>query len=221
MSENISEDKSDMEYAVESYLSTPGASIRGIADLYDVSASTLGHRIAGRNSRRTVHEEQQKLAPVIEDQLAKWIINNDYAGYAPTYDAIAYMAKELDPSHSTPGAHWVQRFMRRHPDLKACRDRPIDQKRWIAEDIEVLKRWFREIHALIERLDLRPDQIFNCDEKGFQMGATKGRMVVCHRPRPGATSIMSDNSEWVSILECISAAGLCLQPLVIMKGKNP
>ena len=52
------------------------------------------------------------------------------------------------------------------------------------------------------------------------MGQTNGEIVICYRDRCGATSIKSSNSEWVLILECISADGLSIRPLIIFKGKD-
>ena len=66
---------------------------------------------------------------------------------------------------------------------------------WKAEDMDILNLFFSEINDLIEWLDLGPDQLYNCDEKGFQMGATKGEVIICHCNRPGSTSIKSSNSE--------------------------
>ena len=95
----------------------------------------------------------------------------------------------------------------------------MEADRWKAEDMDILNLFFSEINDLIERLDLGPDQLYNCDEKGFQMGATKGEVIVCHRDRPGLTSMKSSNLEWVTILECICAAGTAIEPLVIFKDK--
>ena len=85
--------------------------------------------------------------------------------------------------------------------------------------MDILNLFFSEINNLIEQLNLRPDQLYNCDKKGFQIGATKGEVIVCHCNRPGLTSMKSSNSEWVTILKYICAAGTAIEPLVIFKGK--
>ena len=156
-----------MAEAVETYNMTQGATIRGVANYFDVPPSSLHHRISGRQTRQAARLEQRKLAPESEQKLVDWILDNNYSGFALNYDAIAYMAAQLDASKTPPGNHWVQRFMGRHLELKARRNRSIDDVRWVAEDVDVLNRFFHQVHDLIVRLELGPDQIFNCDEKGF------------------------------------------------------
>jgi hypothetical protein len=63
--------------------------------------------------------------------------------------------------------------------------------------------------------------VWNMDEIGFQMGHhQKGNVVFDRRTGP-PKALASGTSAWVSSLECISADGRHLAPLVIHQGTNP
>ena len=59
------------------------------------------------------------------------------------------------------------------------------------------------------------------DEIGFQMGHSQKEAVVFNRTIGPPKSLTTGNTAWVSSIECISADGRALPPLVIHRGTVP
>ncbi len=70
----------------------------------------------------------------------------------------------------------------------------------------------------------RPHNIFNMDETGHRIGTTQSRRCLVIRDRSEkkgkgkkATKATSGRQEWVTTIECVSAAGQALPPLIVFK----
>ena len=59
-------------------------------------------------------------------------------------------------------------------------------------------------------------QIYNCDETGMPLGATHRKVVASVGSNP---SYITSNKQQITVLACISAAGVTLPPFVIFKEK--
>ena len=117
------------------------------------------------------------------------------------------------------GINWVSGFIKRNPKIGTKRTRLIDSKRINGATSEVIKAWF----ALLERptfKDIKLENRYNMDEARIMEGIGSNGLVlgrvgrrVTQRKTPGAKA-------WTSFIECISATGVALPPLVIFKGKT-
>lgn len=56
------------------------------------------------------------------------------------------------------------------------------------------------------------------DEAGLMEGLGVNRLVVGSSERLGIKSKQPGSRAWTSFIECVSATGVCLTPLVIFKG---
>lgn len=84
---------------------------------------------------------------------------------------------------------------------------------------ELIEEWF-ELLKIPEVAAIRPENTHNVDEGGLQEGKTGNGLVLglsrarpLHRKEPGSRT-------WTSFIECISATGDRLPPLIIFKGKH-
>jgi hypothetical protein len=77
-----------------------------------------------------------------------------------------------------------------------------------------------------DRYHVLDQNIHNMDEHGLCIGKINPRRVVgkikddCGKPCRRTKLRNSENREWVSIVECISARATCIQPLIISEGIN-
>ncbi|GEQ71335.1 hypothetical protein JCM33374_g5017 [Metschnikowia sp. JCM 33374] len=61
--------------------------------------------------------------------------------------------------------------------------------------------------------------VYNVDETGFAMGILSAtRVITGSDSREDPVILQPGNREWVTAIECISAAGFALPPFIIMKG---
>ncbi|KAH0602245.1 uncharacterized protein H6S33_009886 [Morchella sextelata] len=201
---------------------------------FGIPASTLNDRFNGRKNRQEAHQNQQKLSPVIEKSLKKWIQDMDDAGFPPRVDLLRGMASalaqniaeedKLDPTAAIIGRNWVSRFLDRHPDLAAKYSTQLDRQRQNASNPITLRDYFNKLSRLVRRLislGLWPsDDIYNFDEKGFILGYSAKAKVICRSGRRNPNVAQDGSRELITVVETVSVGGLALPPWVIYKGKG-
>jgi hypothetical protein len=64
------------------------------------------------------------------------------------------------------------------------------------------------------------DDIYNIDETGFAVGGTHTTSIIVDSTQKSNWKVTAGKQEGVTVLECISAAGEALPPLVIFKAQN-
>lgn len=201
---------------------------------FGIPASTLNDRFNGRKNRQEAHQSQQKLSPVIEKSLKKWIQDMDDAGFPPRVDLLRGMASalaqniaeedKLDLTAAIIGRNWVSRFLDRHPDLASKYSTQLDRQRQNASNPVTLRDYFNKHSRLVRRLiplGLRPsDDIYNFDEKGFILGYSAKAKVICRSGRRNPNVAQDGSRELITVVETVSVGGLVLPPWVIYKGKG-
>ncbi|KAJ8305255.1 hypothetical protein KUTeg_015800 [Tegillarca granosa] len=79
---------------------------------------------------------------------------------------------EIGPSHK-----WFRNFYKRHSKLKEGQAETQDRGRSRMANIRVMDQYFTLLKETLDRLNLKPSQIFNCDETGWS-GKEKSRQKV-------------------------------------------
>jgi hypothetical protein len=129
------------------------------------------------------------------------------------------LARQTEPS-AILGKNWVYRFLQRHPELSTGRNKSSEKSRILATIPRQLEGWYTHLAEIIRRYSITYSDIWNIDEIGYQMGHSQKEQVVFSRATGPPISIASSTTGWVSVLECISASGESLMPLVIHRGKS-
>ena len=97
----------------------------------------------------------------------------------------------------------------------------LSRARVVASDPSSLTRYFEILQDTLEEYDIigKPNQIFNMDETGmsFEPKHPKGIFPVGDK-RPAMFS--SGNKGQVTVVGCVSAAGFCMPPMVILDRKT-
>ena len=199
-------------------------SYRAAGAAYNVPHTTLSRRHKGTTTTRIVaRESQMLLSPIQESLIRDWILYCETCGYAVSHAQLREFVLLLSTSiggPSTLGIDWIPRFLRRHPDLKTKVGKRIDALRVDNVNEKDLRQWFDQLHCLITRLRLTPDNMYNCDETGIALGVCTNTRVIGTASTRYTRVKRPENREWVSIIECVSAAGIKLKPVVIYKAKT-
>ncbi|KAJ9473804.1 hypothetical protein VN97_g13276, partial [Penicillium thymicola] len=125
-----------------------------------------------------------------------------------------------DASRSPVDKNWVYRFLKRIPplhNLHFIKQKPKEKKRMEAEDISYLTAWYKRLNQYVESNQLRPRDIYNFDETGFQIGQGKPQKVVSK-----SQTLYSPNggiAEGITGIECIAADGWKMVPWFLVRGK--
>ena len=122
---------------------------------------------------------------------------------------------------SSVGKLWAYRFVKSEPRLKTRLTRPYDLQRARCEDPELLKKWFELVKNMRTKYGIQDTDFYNFDETGFMMGVIHGTgMVVTSSERKGrAKKLQPGNREWVTAIECVSADGFVVPPMLVVQGK--
>ena len=196
--------------------------------------STQWHRDHGRQTRQDKAIKQQLLTPHEEQAIVDFVLRADRNGYpARVKDLRRYATILLRrrapqregrtssevPAHSqTPNKDWPQAFCKRHPELKVARLKALDWRRHEKNIYAKIVNWFDLMRVQLEETGVMQENVYNMDETGVMLsvlGSSKylvsAEMQKTHR---GAGS----KRTLITAVECISADGRSLPPLIIFPG---
>ena len=75
------------------------------------------------------------------------------------------------PDVSRIGCNWHKRFLSWHPALKPVYSRALDNDRAINNNPETIAGYFDVLESTMEEFKVKPQNIYNMDEKGFLTGS--------------------------------------------------
>jgi hypothetical protein len=199
-----------------------GLSLRNASSSYGIPRSTLISRVKGSQPRSLAFESYQKLSVTQEKQLTGWVCVQGALGLPPTHAqvrAIAASLLGLTDQPSALGKNWLADFLRRNPSIKVQRSKSIDAKRVNGASTDVIRTWFRHLY-IPEIRAILPENRWNMDEMGFSSGQGDTRYVLGTAAKTKIRKKTRRATVLTSTIECISATGKSLPPLVIFKGKS-
>ncbi|GEQ68297.1 hypothetical protein JCM33374_g1965 [Metschnikowia sp. JCM 33374] len=133
--------------------------------------------------------------------------------------ANAILAARATNPPLTIGNNWLSGYLNRTTGLTSKIARPRDYIRVYFETPEKFNDWFNRVENTIMEFGIEKHDVYNVDETGFAMGILSATKVITGSDsREDPVIIQPGNREWVTAIECISAAGFALPPFIIMKG---
>ena len=199
-----------------------GQSIRETARQYHISKDYLRRRLNGVDTRKEVNETRQSLSKSQEQQLVDWVLLQARLGWAPPHSRFRLFAQRIyiqSGGQNRLGKHWHVAFFRRHPEVKSIRSTGIDFLRVNGASRSNIDEFFDRLdHEELSKVLL--EDTYNVDEIGTMIGLGDNPMVIGPAAVRKIVTMDPGNREWVTIIECISAAGRVLPPLVIFKGAD-
>jgi hypothetical protein len=92
--------------------------------------------------------------------------------------------------------------------------------RYAAASVDVVQTWSNAVTDLRLAYQHDPSGIYNMDESGFAVRTSQSSRVLVNIRDKVSWKVVSGRQEWVTAIECVSAAGQALPPLVIFKAKH-
>ncbi|KAJ4488693.1 hypothetical protein C8J55DRAFT_486935 [Lentinula edodes] len=180
-----------LKLAVTAYINSDGnLSVRGVAKAYDVSHTTLQRRINSGMSQAEAHAHEQNLSPAQEEILLEWIKVQGHHGVPLSLASVANYAS----------------------DIAESRARALTPAA-VSGFYDILDNTVSEYH-------ITPENIYNMDEKGIQLGIGARTAVLVDRNQKSVASIEPGNRDLVTIIETVCADGTALHPSVIFEARR-
>jgi 4-hydroxybenzoate polyprenyltransferase len=189
---------------------------------YMIPKSTLHGRLHNARPRAEAFERYQALSKVQEDRLAQFIQKMEALGNPLTHAQIRHIAQRiLDLSGSTHqlGKDWATAFIRRNPSIGTKRARRMENSRVTGATRKNITEWFKILRQP-EFQAIKPENRWNMDESGIMEGQGSNGLVLGSKETRAIQRRDPGSRAWTSFIECISATGKRLPPLVIFKGKS-
>jgi len=209
-----------LQRAIDATLS--GTSARKASAIYGVAKSTLLDRLRGKQPKKIAQSRHQRLSPYQETRLVDWILAQGALGFPPTHAQIRLFAQRiinLAGDTQPLGRHWMDGFLARNPSVKTIRGKAMDNKRVNGATTENIQAFFHRLnHPTIKSISQR--NRWKMDETGLMQAQRGNGLVVGISSRKKILMKGFDSREWVTIIECISATGESIRPLVIFRGKT-
>ena len=90
----------------------------------------------------------------------------------------------------------------------------------MCEDPKQIQAWFQLVQNMVAKYGILPEDTYNFDETGFQMGVISTSKVVTRSERRGrAKTKQPGNREWVTLIHTINSSGWVLPAFVIFEAK--
>ena len=194
----------------------------------------MARRIAGGLSRAQATEMTQILSNAEEKTLVRWIKRYTCAGSPMTPSLLLEMAELIrhervrhasQNSSSTKiiapiGHEWLYRFLNRYPTIRSIYATQLEAARFAGASYDKIKAWFDAVARKFQERVYDNANIWNMDESGFGVGESQSTKVLVPLDRTQKYKVVTDKQEWVTVIECINAAGGACPPMIIFKGKN-
>ena len=130
--------------AIEATQAANKISVRKAATLYEVSETSVRHRMNGHPSRAECRANGHILEPTEEDAVVQYILDLDMRRFLPRVVGVEDMASLLLAARSTRrvGKQWAYRVVNRQPKLRTHFTRVYDFQRALCEDTKLIQTWF-------------------------------------------------------------------------------
>ena len=147
-----------------------GVAVRRAATVHGVPRNTLQGRLDGAQSCREAHEDEQRLSTVQEQNLERWILQQEALGYAPTHAQVRAIANGIlrqQGDDKLLGKKWSGHFIDRHPAVKTKLGRRTDWERVNAATPANIRKLFK-LYDTVSWIP--PRRRYNADENGIMEG---------------------------------------------------
>jgi hypothetical protein len=190
----------------------------------DVPLTTLYYRAHGRPSKEEKAQRQQYLTIEEEKALVSFLLLMSDLGQPVRIKYIPSLAFSVARQRSNvttdnpikpPGKNWARAFEKRNPELKARRVRSIDWKRHGNNIYVKITHWFEVIGRVVQDPAILPENVYNMDETGVMLSMLGSVKVLVGKDDPRDYRGAGVKRTMVTAIECISANGRSLLPLII------
>lgn len=219
----------DLQNAIEAV--KDGLTVFGSAKAFGVPYNTLKAHINSCSGQRM--GVGSHLSYDEENELKNWAITSAMLGYPRTWQQIRLAAYyicthnhgEMCRYHGkVPGKRWLSAFKSRHPDLRTRTSESVSRASANVTEANI-RGWFDDVHSWLASNGFTdilqdPTRIFGGDETSFHLSRSKRPVVFQVGTKNTYDVQQSPGHENVTVMYTFGAAGFCLKPLIVFKGKN-
>ena len=127
----------------------------------------------------------------------------------------------IGPDLDLVGKNWYKRFLSRHPALSAMYSRSLDNSRALNNNPRIIREYFQVLKTAIDEFKIKPQNIYNMDEKGFLLGLIQRSVrVIVKASEQTAFLRQPGQRETITVIEAVGAFGQEIPPMIIMKGEK-
>jgi hypothetical protein len=212
----------DITLAILDLTSKQIQSEKRAAAVYGVLRTTIQDRRTGRRPRRDCEPNRKNLTKLEEEAIIERILEESLRGIPPLKSNVQDMADRLlrERGGNPTGKNWVDRFIKRIPELHARWSRPYDRQRAACEDLAVIQPWFTLVQSMKAKYGIVDEDTWNFDESGFMIGKISSQLVVTGSEKPGKQKkLQPGDREWITLVQGVSATGRSILPFLIFAGK--
>jgi len=201
--------------------------LRQAAQEFGVPKTSLSDRVSGRVSSDCVPGQRTLLTPADEDSLVEYLLYSASHGFPLTKPqvlahalAIYNLRHQAAPKTGLGQTWWINFRERHHHRLTARTPDIIDRGRASCAKRGPIEEYFKLLTTTMEEHGLRekPRQVYNCDETGFQLDATR-RKVIVPRGTKHAYRQAQGTRDHITVLACLNAAGEDVPPFIIYRSQ--
>jgi hypothetical protein len=171
-------------------------------------------RIHGRKNGSQRADNNKALSQIQGKALINWLESLDAVEISPPPTVIKASANWLlarSGEDETVGLNWVYQFINRPPPQYNYNTlKPMEKSRIDSADLANLAIWIRNVSQVFEKYRIQPDEIYNWDETGYQIGQGKKQKVVSTRTYSVVAT--GGHTESITGIECIAADGWSMLP---------
>ncbi|SJX64199.1 related to transposase [Sporisorium reilianum f. sp. reilianum] len=173
-----------VQQAISEHRNGTYSTIRQAATANHVPESTLHQQLCGRKPKKDAQTGMQMLPPDAESTLVDLIRCSACSRYPLTPVGIRDYANTITPG--IPGTtqqvdvrrNWMQGFLLRHPSIRSCWSRCLENARLKAANEASIQTWFKCFAEIINEFSVSSTDIFNMDETCFMFGQGGSEGVV-------------------------------------------
>lgn len=124
-------------------------SVREVAEVHGLAASTLRDQIGGKTSQQEAHVSQQKLTPIEEKAIKTWLIRLDDWRFPMQHQYVNDMPIDFLRSHGVENPqldkNWITRFLLRHLYLASKFATRLDKQSTYADNPDLLRDFYEKV----------------------------------------------------------------------------
>lgn len=157
----------------------------------------------GRLTRHEAHAHELALTHLQEQVLVDWTCEQARRGVPLTADTLRDCASDI--SGQPVSRSWVTRFKMRHPELKVKWTTGLEKCRAQALNPAIVSRFYNLLEEIIQHHLLEPENIWNMDENGIQLGVGRKLAAFVDRDQKTVDSVDDGNRELATVIEAVTA----------------
>jgi len=195
-------------------------------DEFRLTHSTVLRHAKGGCSCVKFHEELQATLPEEDEKLVAYIMELADRGFPLSYKRLKEHAEEilklqLEGDFEPLGKNWAEHWAQAHEDEISCYwSRTLDSKRGRAVNPTNNAEWWAMYKKVVLEHGIAAENVYTADETGFSTGLLGRERVMGGKGKKIQHQQRGGGRENITVLVTVSATGVSLPPLVIMKGQS-